>query len=142
MFVVYAVIACIYSLVLLVGSLTVEAQKDGQQSEGSFKTVYVISGLLLVPLSSALSYLLGWHVYLSLRNKTTIEYLEGVRALWLADKGGGVYLHPYDLGAYENLTSVLGPNILCWLCPTSRHMGSGIRFRTAYDKTTGALMLN
>lgn len=27
--------------------------------------------------------------------------------MWLAEKGGQVYSHPYDLGAYENLTTVL-----------------------------------
>lgn len=26
--------------------------------------------------------------------------------MWLAEKGGHVYSHPYDLGAYENLISV------------------------------------
>ncbi|KAK3445224.1 hypothetical protein EUGRSUZ_A01284 [Eucalyptus grandis] len=133
-FVVYAVTACIYSL--------------------------VISGLLLVPLCIALGVLLGWHIYLILHNKTTIEYHEGVRAMWLAEKGGSVYNHPYDLGAYENLTmelrmivlfvflppsclkwltsfcflQVLGPNILSWLCPTTTHIGSGLRFRTSYDE--------
>ncbi|KAF3449169.1 hypothetical protein FNV43_RR09897 [Rhamnella rubrinervis] len=132
-FVVYAVIACIYSLVLLVGSLTIDSEKDEQQSGGSSRTAYVISGLLLVPLCVALSVLLGWHIYLILQNKTTIEYHEGVRAMWLAEKGGDVYSHPYDLGAYENLTTVLGPNIFSWVCPTSGHIGSGIRFRTAYD---------
>lgn len=131
-FVLYAVIACIYSLVLLLGSLMNDSEKD--EREGSFRTIYVISGLLLVPLSVALSVLLGWHIYLILRNKTTIEYHEGVRAMWLAEKGGDVYSHPYDLGAYENLNSALGPNILCWAFPTSRHIGSGLRFRTAYEK--------
>ncbi|XP_050238112.1 probable protein S-acyltransferase 16 [Mercurialis annua] len=132
-FVVYAVISCIYSLVLLVGSLTVEPQKDEQQTGGSFRSIYVISGLLLIPLTIALGVLLGWHVYLILHNKSTIEYHEGVRAMWLAEKGGDVYKHPYDIGAYENLTTVLGPSIFCWVCPISRHIGSGLRFRTAYD---------
>ncbi|XP_057971854.1 probable protein S-acyltransferase 16 isoform X1 [Malania oleifera] len=136
-FILYAVIACLYALVLLVGSLTNIAKEDGQQSGGFSRTVYVVSGLLLVPLSVALSVLLGWHIYFILRNKTTIEYHEGVRAMWLAEKGGTVYKHPYDLGAYENLTTVLGPSILCWVCPTSRHIGSGLRFSTAYDKATG-----
>lgn len=26
--------------------------------------------------------------------------------MWLAEKGGSVYSHPYDLGAYENLATV------------------------------------
>lgn len=136
-FVLYAVIACIYSLVLLVGSLTNDSAKDEEQSEGSFRTIYVISGLLLVPLTVALSVLLAWHIYLILRNKTTIEYHEGVRAMWLAEKGGDDYSHPYDLGAYENLISALGPNVLCWVCPRSRHIGSGLRFQTAYEKKVG-----
>ncbi|MCE5166491.1 hypothetical protein HAX54_020537 [Datura stramonium] len=59
--------------VLLVGSITVDSPKDDQQSEGSYRTVYIISGLLLVPLSLALSVFLGWHVHLILQNKTTIE---------------------------------------------------------------------
>ncbi|KAK8994664.1 hypothetical protein V6N11_045739 [Hibiscus sabdariffa] len=106
-FVVYAVIACFYSLVLLVGSLNSDSQIDEQQRD-SFRIVYVISGLFLLPLSVALSVLLGWHIYLILQNKTTIEqYHEGVRALCLAEKGGTVYEHPYDLGAHENLSSVI-----------------------------------
>ncbi|KAG4123762.1 hypothetical protein ERO13_D11G346400v2 [Gossypium hirsutum] len=132
-FVVYAVIACIYSLVLLVGSLTNDSQNDKQQSADSFRILYVISGLLLVPLSMALSGLLGWHIYLILQNKTTIEYHEGVRATWLEERAGNAYKHPYDLGAYDNLTTVLGSNIICWICPTSKHIGNGLRFRTAYD---------
>ncbi|KAH0891100.1 hypothetical protein HID58_053529 [Brassica napus] len=119
--------------VLLVGSLTVEPQDEDQEMGSYLRTIYVISGLVLVPLSIALGVLLGWHVYLSLQNKTTIEYHEGVRAMWLAEKGGQVYKHPYDIGAYENLTLILGPNILSWLCPTSKHIGSGLRFRTAFD---------
>ncbi|KAM1353011.1 hypothetical protein FF1_032739 [Malus domestica] len=139
-FVVYAVIACLYSLVLLVGSLTYDPEKEDQETGDSFQTAYVISGLLLVPLCVALSVLLGWHIYLTLQNKTTIEYHEGVRGMWLAEKGGQIYSHPYDRGAYENLTTVLGPNICSWAFPTSGHIGSGLRFRTAYDYPSGASM--
>ncbi|WCJ28322.1 DHHC-type zinc finger family protein [Euphorbia peplus] len=136
-FVVYAVISCIYSLVLLCGSLTVDPLKD-EQTDSSTRSIYVISGLLLIPLSIALGVLLGWHIYLIMQNKTTIEYHEGVRAMWLAERGGNVYKHPYNIGTFENLTTVLGSNILCWVCPISRHIGSGLRFRTAYDNPSTA----
>ncbi|CAH8391378.1 unnamed protein product [Eruca vesicaria subsp. sativa] len=158
-FVVYAVTTCVYSLVLLVGSLTVESQDEDEEMGSYLRTIYVnddllqklpeniifpfnifgfvssqvVSSFVLISLSIALGVLLVWHIYLSLQNKTTIEYHEGVRAMWLAEKGGQVYKHPYDIGAYENLTLILGPNILSWLCPTSRHIGSGLRFRTAFD---------
>ncbi|KAH0927616.1 hypothetical protein HID58_019872 [Brassica napus] len=132
-FVVYAVTACIYSLVLLVGSLTVDSQDEDEEMGSYLRTIYVVSSFVLISLSIALGVLLVWHIYLSLQNKTTIEYHEGVRAMWLAEKGGQVYKHPYDIGAYENLTLILGPNVLSWLCPTSKHIGSGLRFRTAFD---------
>ncbi|XP_047316463.1 probable protein S-acyltransferase 16 [Impatiens glandulifera] len=131
-FVLYAVTSSVYSLVLLVGSILHEKEIDDEQKKGSFRTIYVISTLLLVPLTITLGTLLGWHIYLILRNKTTIEYHEAVRAMWLAEKRGDVYSHPYDLGSFENLKSVLGSNILCWVCPTTTsHLGSGLRFRTA-----------
>ncbi|KAH7553712.1 hypothetical protein JRO89_XS12G0046000 [Xanthoceras sorbifolium] len=114
-FVMHAVVACFYSLVLLVGSLTNDPLKDEEQSGGSYRTVYVISGLLLVPLSLALAVLLVWHICLILKNKTTIEYHEGVRAMWLAEKGGHIYKHPYDLGVYENLTMV-SPMLILLKC--------------------------
>lgn len=94
----------------------------------------IICGVILSPLAFALAVLLGWHIYLIIQNKTTIEvcdpkfllildnapvfrsfdkivtnvmqYHEGVRAMWLAEKGGDLYHHPYDLGVYENLISV------------------------------------
>ncbi|XP_060957837.1 probable protein S-acyltransferase 16 isoform X2 [Cannabis sativa] len=122
---------CVLRMILLVGSLTNDSQKDEDGGGSSFRTLYVISGIMLIPLSVALSVLLGWHIYLVLQNKTTIEYHEGVRAMWLAEKGGNVYSHPYDVGAFENLTTVLGPNIFCWICPTSGHIGTGLRFRTS-----------
>ncbi|XP_050158256.1 probable protein S-acyltransferase 16 isoform X2 [Malus sylvestris] len=61
--------------VLLVGSLTYDPEKEDQETGDSFQTAYVISGLLLVPLCVALSVLLGWHIYLTLQNKTTIEVI-------------------------------------------------------------------
>ncbi|KAL9264864.1 putative protein S-acyltransferase 16 [Drosera capensis] len=147
-FVLYATIACIYSLVLFLGSIINDFLKNDQESEESSRTLHVniffwfqpstlyyfltlganmrfgtgtyesfaqvIFAVLVIPLTIALAVLFGWHVYLMLGNKTTIEYYEGVRALWLAEKGGDVYLHPYDLGPFENLTAVLGPNIISW----------------------------
>ncbi|OAY68117.1 probable protein S-acyltransferase 16 [Ananas comosus] len=132
-FVFYAVIACIYSMVLLLGSASQNLQKDQQPSGDSSRTSIIVCGVLLCPLTLALTILLGWHIYLILQNKTTIEYHEGVRAMWLAEKVGNVYRHPYNLGVYENLVSVLGPNIFCWVCPISKNIGSGLRFRTSYD---------
>ncbi|KAL6841356.1 hypothetical protein ACP4OV_028874 [Aristida adscensionis] len=132
-FVLYAVVASFYSMILIIGSIMHSVPKDEQSGSDSSRTSIIICGVILCPLALALAVLLGWHIYLILQNKTTIEYHEGVRAMWLAEKGGDLYHHPYDLGVYDNLISVLGPNIFCWLCPTSSNVGNGLRFRTSYD---------
>nr|GMD07298.1 probable protein S-acyltransferase 16 [Ipomoea batatas] len=62
---------------------------------------------------------------------------EGVRAMSCAQRGGPVYSHPYDLGPHQNFREILGPNILCWLCPypiIRKNIRSGLQFRTAFDK--------
>lgn len=132
-FVLYAVIASFYSMILIIGSIIHSAPKDEQLGSDSSRTLIIICGVILCPLTLALSVLLGWHIHLILQNKTTIEYHEGVRAMWLAEKGGDLYHHPYDLGVYENLISVLGRSIFCWLCPVSANTGNGLRFRASYD---------
>ncbi|KAL0929191.1 hypothetical protein M5K25_001135 [Dendrobium thyrsiflorum] len=130
-FMLYTVIACIHSLALLLG-FAYDVHKGQIHSGGSLKTSHIIYGVLLFPLTLAVSILLGWHIYLVAQNKTTIEHYEGVRATWLAKKAGNFYAHPYDLGTYENLVLVLGSNILCWICPTSSHIGSGLQFPSSY----------
>ncbi|KAH9606430.1 hypothetical protein KSS87_015073, partial [Heliosperma pusillum] len=128
--------------VLLIGSVASDFGKEESENEGPSRTIYVISCLLIFPLTIALSVLLGWHIYLILRNKTTIEYYEGVRAMWLAQKGGEVYRHPYDLGPFDNLTAVLGPNILSWICPTSGHIGAAQVHFTAHLTTSWTIFLD
>ncbi|EEC79346.1 hypothetical protein OsI_20210 [Oryza sativa Indica Group] len=132
-FVLYAVTACFYAMILIIGSAMYSVPVDEQSSNDSSRTSIIICGIILCPLTLALTVLFGWHIYLILQNKTTIEYHEGVRAMWLAEKGGNLYHHPYHLGVYENLISVLGPNIFCWLCPVSTNTGNGLRFHTSHD---------
>ncbi|XP_021897893.1 probable protein S-acyltransferase 15 isoform X2 [Carica papaya] len=63
-------------------------------------------------------------------------YYEGVRAAWLARKSGQSYRHPFDHGVYKNISLVLGPNMLKWLCPTEiNHLKDGISFPTLRDSS-------
>uniref|UniRef100_A0A0E0HFI7 S-acyltransferase n=1 Tax=Oryza nivara TaxID=4536 RepID=A0A0E0HFI7_ORYNI len=124
---------CVLKMILIIGSAMYSVPVDEQSSNDSSRTSIIICGIILCPLTLALTVLFGWHIYLILQNKTTIEYHEGVRAMWLAEKGGNLYHHPYHLGVYENLISVLGPNIFCWLCPVSTNTGNGLRFHTSHD---------
>ncbi|KAF8397743.1 hypothetical protein HHK36_016665 [Tetracentron sinense] len=63
-------------------------------------------------------------------------YYEGIRAMWLARKSGQRYRHPFNLGAYKNIVSILGPNMLKWLCPTAvSHLKDGMSFPTSRDSS-------
>eukprot|EP00249_Psilotum_nudum_P017694 c26445_g1_i1 orf=538-1428(+) len=147
LFVFYAVAASGYSLILLAGHAIKALGNDEHNGSESrpppVNSLYessvfwkVLCASVLTPLSIALIVLFGWHVYLTVTNKTTIEYHEGVRARWLAEKAGQVYKHPYDVGPFSNIVAVLGPNAMTWLCPTAvGHISSGMRFQTSYDSS-------
>ena len=88
--------------------------------------------ILTFPLTIALVMLFGWHCYLVVNNKTTIEHYEGVRSKIVAEggelfsaangSGSGVQQqqmpplhpltpgveHPYSLGLWANLREILG----------------------------------
>ena len=124
--------AVLHGLVLLLSralsssnaSVTVrqQAKLAAREEAGEFALVeaaaassatQVMAMVISVPLVCALGMLLGWHVYLVLSNKTTVEYHEGVRAKRTAQvvrrgdgrsssgesrSSGG---HIYDLGGKE-----------------------------------------
>lgn len=128
----YATIAIIYSSVILVSNaIHKDWNFDGVMH---LKLFYIATGVVLIGLSLTLGTLLGWHIYLTMRNMTTIEYYEAKRAAWLSSKSGTNYHHPYDVGAYKNISLVLGPNMLKWLCPTAvSHIKDGLSFPTSRE---------
>ncbi|XP_027934672.1 probable protein S-acyltransferase 15 isoform X2 [Vigna unguiculata] len=125
---------CILKMVIFISCVF---QKDWDLIKGSsLKIFYVLYGTMMVGLTITLLTLFGWHVYLVLHNMTTIEYHEGNRAKWLAMKSGQSYRHPFNIGAYRNITSILGPNMLKWLCPTEvSHLKEGVSFPTPRDNS-------
>ncbi|GAA0140083.1 protein modifying enzyme [Lithospermum erythrorhizon] len=130
----YATMASIYSLIIFIGCVF---QKDLDFSGNMPLMIFYISyGIMTVGLSVTLGTLLGWHVYLTARNMTTIEYYESKRKAWLANKSGLLYHHAFDVGTYRNISLVLGPNVLKWLIPTARsHIKDGLSFPTARDNS-------
>ncbi|XP_071711252.1 probable protein S-acyltransferase 15 [Rutidosis leptorrhynchoides] len=130
--VLYATISSLHSTAIIVGC---GVYKDWESAGMTrLKTFYITSGVMISLLSLTLGTLLGWHIYLLTHNMTTIEYYEGTRAAWLANKSGQIYRHPYDVGVYRNLTVVLGPNILKWFWPSAlSHVKDGTSFPTVRD---------
>ncbi|XP_010241836.1 PREDICTED: probable protein S-acyltransferase 15 [Nelumbo nucifera] len=130
--VIYAAMGCIYSMVII---LNAALKKDWKYGESfPLKIFYITCGCIIVTLSLVLGTLLGWHIYLLSNNMTTIEYHEGIRAIWLARKSGQSYHHPYNFGLYRNINLILGPKMLKWFCPMEiSHLKDGISFRTVRD---------
>ncbi|MED6122782.1 hypothetical protein PIB30_043159 [Stylosanthes scabra] len=130
----YASLASIHSTILFICSVFLMDRESVMGS--SSKMFNVMYGTLAVALTTTLLTLSGWHVYLILHNMTTIEYYEGKRAKWLAMKSGHSYRHPFSISPYKNITSVLGPNMLKWLCPTAvGHLKDGVSFPTLRDSS-------
>ncbi|XP_061997470.1 probable protein S-acyltransferase 15 [Rosa rugosa] len=132
--VLYATIGSLYSTTIII---TCALQKDWEFSgSGSLKVFYVTCAATMAALTLTLGTLLGWHVYLVIRNMTTIEYYEAIRTAWLARKSGQSYRHPYNQSVYKNITSVLGPNMLKWLWPVAvSHLKDGLVFPTPRDNS-------
>lgn len=130
-FVLHAAVGSIYSMVVFFGFILHKEEDISIQSPRFF---YILCGSIIVLLSISTSTLLGWHIYLLSCNMSTIEYREVVRAMWLAKKSGQNYRHKYDLGPYNNLILILGPNILTWICPCALgHLNDGTNFPISND---------
>ncbi|KAF7112854.1 hypothetical protein RHSIM_Rhsim09G0149500 [Rhododendron simsii] len=130
----YAAMSSLYSAVVTI-CCTIE--KDWHYSgSGPLKLFYILCGVMTVGLFLTLGTLLGWHIFLISHNMTTIERYDAIRAAWLAKKSGQSYRHPFDVGVYKNITLILGPNMLKWLCPTAvSHIKDGINFPTTRDNS-------
>uniref|UniRef100_A0A0D3FC50 S-acyltransferase n=1 Tax=Oryza barthii TaxID=65489 RepID=A0A0D3FC50_9ORYZ len=122
-----ATIGSLYSLVVFLFDLF---QTEHEYDVPYVKIIHVLVGVLLFFLSLTIGSLLCWHIYLLCHNMTTIEYREATRAKWLAQKSGQKYRHRFDLGTRKNIQMIMGPNILCWLCPTATgHLKDGTEFQ-------------
>jgi len=98
----------------------------------SFATLAVIGAeSLALLLSSILVPFFLFHCWLLARNMTTVEFCEKMREgnLVLGEPGRRF---PYDVGLFQNLSSVLGPNPLLWAIPLGGPQGEGTSFPSAH----------
>merc|ERR1711934_1259357 len=97
---------------------------------GSDSFMIVFCWLYCTLFGVALGGFVTFHTYLLVQNFTTIELVE--------KKGsparGKQYVHPWDLGAVENIEESLGQNPLLWMIPTRVGMrGNGVRFHASHE---------
>ena len=72
----------------------------------------------------------GFHMFLSLKALSTIEFCEKQ-----ASKSGG-YLSMFSKGAYINMQEVLGKNPLIWLLPIPANTSDGLAFEVDLSRFT------
>eukprot|EP00928_Gymnodinium_smaydae_P042032 TRINITY_DN28373_c0_g2_i1.p1 TRINITY_DN28373_c0_g2~~TRINITY_DN28373_c0_g2_i1.p1 ORF type:complete len:418 (+),score=79.26 TRINITY_DN28373_c0_g2_i1:81-1256(+) len=115
------------------GGVSIAGADDGLLPAGA---VVFLCGTLL--LSATLVLLLlpffGFHLWLLSKNMTTIEYCERRSK---EEVGRSIY----DLGFFDNVSSILGSNPLLWLCPfAGEPPGDGLEWsRPSPPSTTPSL---
>ena len=154
-FLFYITVACCHAFGILAGDaygrivhdpskLAIHHRVNHGEDDGVAASVAEMAALILsLCLSVALCLLFGWHCYLVVNNKTTIEHYEGVRSRVVGPKPGagengasdGGYApsldkvsHPYSLGVRANLREILGRRVACWLAPGCSIAGDGMSF--------------
>lgn len=111
LFLFYTTIACMFLGVNVLQLLV-------QETLPALNTFLLLgSGGLTLLLSVILVPFFLFHTWLLVRNMTTIEFVEKLRAY--REEGGAEFSteSAYDLGVFENVRSVLGESPLFWLLP-------------------------
>ncbi|CAA0825331.1 Probable protein S-acyltransferase 15 [Striga hermonthica] len=130
----YATAGSTYSAIVII-CCTLEKNWDSIDNHPA-KILHVVCGVMSIGVSLVLGSFLVWHIFLTCRNMTTIEYYDAKRAAWLARKSGLSYHHPYDVGSFKNISLILGPNMLKWLWPTcTSHIKDGLNYPSIRDSS-------
>lgn len=74
----------------------------------------------------------GYHIFLSIKNKTTLESFRSPIFRQGPDKDG------FSLGNYNNFMEVFGENRLKWFLPVFTSLGDGIQFPTRHQYNTNS----
>lgn len=115
----YALIYCVY-----VSATTAEYfigfWLGNMEVTGKFQVIFLF--FVATTFAVSLISLFGYHCYLVVNNRTTLEAFRPAVFNTGPDKNG------YNLGTYKNIQEVFGCNIKAWLIPVSTQLGNGIVF--------------
>lgn len=123
--VVYSVLCCAFIGSTVLESVLSSAEKDMPSMNRFLLVLCLVLSLIMGCLMSAF---LCFHVCLTIRGMTTIEFCEkaalGDGLLWKCGRSA------YDHGLFENFAAVLGPQPLLWLLPVNPPVGDGMIYTT------------
>eukprot|EP00928_Gymnodinium_smaydae_P064619 TRINITY_DN47901_c0_g1_i1.p1 TRINITY_DN47901_c0_g1~~TRINITY_DN47901_c0_g1_i1.p1 ORF type:complete len:379 (+),score=61.87 TRINITY_DN47901_c0_g1_i1:211-1347(+) len=109
--------------------------------ESDFLTMFLLffGAIIALFYSILITMFLSFHIWLSMKALTTIEYCE---KRYVPKKDGGkrsCEASVYDLGFYGNCKAVLGSNPLLWLVPINQPVGDGLNFVSDDSRLTADL---
>ncbi|KAJ1646514.1 palmitoyltransferase for Vac8p [Coemansia erecta] len=95
----------------------------------------IILMILSGPFSICLCGFIGYHIYLLVRNATTLESYES-NTFKVSGEAGcsrSNKVNLFDVGAKKNFFQVFGTSKLHWFVPTATTVGDGIRFPISFE---------
>jgi hypothetical protein len=104
-----------------------------------FTMFFVLWGeTLAIFMGSLLSIFFGFHIWLMLESRTTIEFCEKAmpKDKKEQDPSKANQSSVYDLGLFGNMKAVLGPSPLTWLLPIEAPPEDGLNYVTTETRLT------
>ncbi|XP_018795851.1 PREDICTED: palmitoyltransferase ZDHHC15 isoform X3 [Bactrocera latifrons] len=123
----YALLYCLYvaltSLEYFIRFWRLELSQQGDLNGGMGRFNIVFLFFVSIMFAISLVSLFGYHVYLTLMNRTTLEAFRApIFRIGGPDKNG------FNLGKYANFQEVFGDNWKLWFLPVYTSMGDGISY--------------
>jgi hypothetical protein len=114
-------------------------------SQPSERTGLLFTFIISVAIFLALSFLMGWHVFLVCTAQTTIEFYNNQRERQAQRANGGGWVNRFDRGVVQNWQEVFDERgtywWFVWMLPrTRRHSTSGVFWPTvAHMRSEGVV---
>uniref|UniRef100_A0A034VWZ5 Palmitoyltransferase n=2 Tax=Bactrocera dorsalis TaxID=27457 RepID=A0A034VWZ5_BACDO len=125
----YALLYCLYvaltSLEYFIRFWRLELSQQGDLNGGMGRFNIVFLFFVSIMFAISLVSLFGYHVYLTLMNRTTLEAFRApIFRIGGPDKNG------FNLGKYANFQEVFGDNWKLWFLPVYTSVGDGLTYTT------------
>lgn len=136
LFLSYSFLYCVWIAVTTLEYLLLFWRTD-MKGAGKFHILFVFFVCIMFAIS--LVSLLGYHIWLTLKNRSTIESFRApifhVGHAWAWDKDG------FSLGTYQNFLEVFGDDWRWWALPVFTSLGDGVTYpQRCLDEDQGQLL--